>query len=360
MAKKKTKLDKMSKKERTSLAYALATNLAKHGKPQSPTNERKLTKGEENKKEKYMGKFKKAFDLEEINRIKEELKNPKKADLNKDGKLSSYEKTRGAAIEKAMQKEGELEEGLLSKLAGGVAILATLIAVGKINSSDSVIQDLKAKYEQADTQAEKDSLKNEIEARLIFLDTGVERVNEDLDIGHQDNEPRMLKKDLYRIAKYAAELYKMVDQFDVEGQEVDFPQWWQAKIITSKEAMVKAKHYLDGELAVDKIDNMLGILDESHTGNPNDKYVVRPCKNKKEPWAVWEGETRVKGFATKEEAQKFADKKNKEQGLSEEDKQHKVLSPAELDRLAALPPTDPSFKKDRRHKRLMKKKNEEI
>ena len=303
MAKKKTKLEKMSKKEKTSLAYALATNLAKHGKPQSPTNERKLTKGEENKKEKYMGKFKKAFDLEEINRIKEELKNPKKADLNKDGKLSSYEKTRGAAIEKAMQKEGELEEGLLSKLAGSVAILATLIAVGKINSSDSVIQDLKAKYEQADTQAEKDSLKNEIEARLIFLDTGVERVNEDLDIGHQDNEPRMLKKDLYRIAKYAAELYKMLDKFDVEGQEVDFPQWWQAKIITSKEAMVKAKHYLDGELQVDKIDNMLGILDEEQ----DDK------------------------------------------------KQHKVLSPKELDRLAALPPTDPSFKKDRRHKRLMKK-----
>ena len=184
MAKKKTKLEKMSKKEKTSLAYALATNLAKHGKPQSPTNERKLTKGEEKKKEKHVMKFKKAFDLEEIKRIKEELKNPDKADLNKDGKLSSYEKKRGAAIEKAVQKE-------------------------------------------------------------------------DLDVGHQDNEPKMLKADLYRIAKYAAELYKMVDQFDVEGQEVDFPHWWQAKITTSKEAMVKAKHYLDGQIKVDQIDNML-------------------------------------------------------------------------------------------------------
>ena len=93
MAKKKTKLDKMSKDEKTSLAYALATNLAKHGKPQTPKNERKLTKGEANKKEKHVMKFKDSFDLEE-------LKNPKKADLNKDGKLSSYEKTRGAAIEK--------------------------------------------------------------------------------------------------------------------------------------------------------------------------------------------------------------------------------------------------------------------
>ena len=41
--------------------------------------------------------------------FKEELKNPKKADLNKDGKLSSYEKTRGAAIEKAMAKEHHLK-----------------------------------------------------------------------------------------------------------------------------------------------------------------------------------------------------------------------------------------------------------
>jgi len=33
-----------------------------------------------------------------------ELENPKKADLNKDGKLSSYEKTRGAAIEKNLKE----------------------------------------------------------------------------------------------------------------------------------------------------------------------------------------------------------------------------------------------------------------
>lgn len=220
---KKTKLEKMSKKEKTSLAYALATNLAKYGKPQTPKNERQLTKDEMKKREKHMGKFKKAFSLEEIKQIKEELKNPRKADLNKDGKLSLYEKKRGGAIEKAMQKE-------------------------------------------------------------------------DMDLGHQDNEPQMLKADLYRIAKYAVELYKMVDQFDIEGQEVDFPQWWQEKIILSKEAMVKAKHYLDSELQVDKIDSML----------EDDKS----------------------------------------------DKEHKVLSTKELDRLAALPPTHPSHKKDSRYKRL--------
>jgi hypothetical protein len=36
--------------------------------------------------------------------IQDALKNPEKADLNKDGKLSDYEKKRGAAIEKSMDK----------------------------------------------------------------------------------------------------------------------------------------------------------------------------------------------------------------------------------------------------------------
>ena len=111
----------------------------------------------------------------------------------------------------------------------------------------------------------------------------------------------MLKADLYRIAKYASELYLMVDKFDDMEQEVDFPSWWQAKITLSKDYLVKAKHYLDGQLKVDQIDAMLG-----------------------------------------------------------EDEKPKVLSPKELDRLAALPPTDPSFKKDRRHKKLMKKLNAKV
>ena len=41
------------------------------------------------------------------------LKNPEKADLNKDSKLSSYEKKRGMAIEKAMAKQNraKLDKG---------------------------------------------------------------------------------------------------------------------------------------------------------------------------------------------------------------------------------------------------------
>jgi len=90
-------------------------------------------------------------------------------------------------------------------------------------------------------------------------------MQEDLDVGHQDNEPHMLKKDLYRIAKYAAELYKMMDNYDDQG-EVDFPHWWQGKIIKARDYIVKAKHYLDGEEKVDQIDAMLNEVNYSaHT-----------------------------------------------------------------------------------------------
>ena len=84
-----------------------------------------------------------------------------------------------------------------------------------------------------------------------------ENIGEDLDVGHQDDEPQMLKSDLYRIAKYAAELYKMMDKYD-QGGEVDFPHWWQGKVIKARDYMVAAKHYLDGEEKVDQIDAMLG------------------------------------------------------------------------------------------------------
>ena len=74
-------------------------------------------------------------------------------------------------------------------------------------------------------------------------------LKEDIDVGHEDNEPHMLKKDLYRASKYATELYQLVSQFDNMG-EVDFPHWWQAKIVSAKNNLIAAKHYLDGELKV--------------------------------------------------------------------------------------------------------------
>jgi len=86
-------------------------------------------------------------------------------------------------------------------------------------------------------------------------------LEEDLDLGHEDNEPHMLKADLYRIGKYAMELYKMVGQFEGE-QEVDFPHWWQAKIIEAKNMLVSAKHYLDFEIKEPQLDAMVDVASE--------------------------------------------------------------------------------------------------
>jgi hypothetical protein len=94
-----------------------------------------------------------------------------------------------------------------------------------------------------------------------------EPISEDLDIGHQDNEPHMIKAELYQIGKYAMDLYKMMDGFEGE-QEVDFPAWLQSKITTAKNMMSSVKHYLEFETKEPQIDAVVtaaseeGALDE--------------------------------------------------------------------------------------------------
>ena len=53
------------------------------------------------------------------------LKNPKKADLDKDGKLSGYEKKRGMAIEKAMSGKkfgGAMKNKPIKAVLGAIAL----------------------------------------------------------------------------------------------------------------------------------------------------------------------------------------------------------------------------------------------
>ena len=73
-------------------------------------------------------------------------------------------------------------------------------------------------------------------------------ISEDTDIGHQDNEPGMLRADLSVIERYADELGEMMAQFEESGEEIDLPHWWQTKIIKAKDYLVGAKHYLRAEL----------------------------------------------------------------------------------------------------------------
>ncbi|MCP4254682.1 MAG: hypothetical protein GY775_15025, partial [Candidatus Scalindua sp.] len=90
-------------------------------------------------------------------------------------------------------------------------------------------------------------------------------LDEDFDIGHEDNEPGMLKAELFHIGSYAMELYKMMDDLEGKG-EVDFPSWWQSKITTAKNNISGAKHYLEFELKEPTIDAVvdasIGVVDE--------------------------------------------------------------------------------------------------
>lgn len=106
-------------------------------------------------------------------------------------------------------------------------------------------------------------------------------LDEDIDLGHQDNEPHMVKAELYQIGKYAMELYSWLEEIEETGGEYDFPAWWQAKITTAKENISGAKHYLEFELQEPKIDATVDAMtgEEPHEGEPmmedkGDKHVV--------------------------------------------------------------------------------------
>ena len=169
--------------------------------------------------------------------VKDALQNPKKADLNKDGKLSDYEKKRGAAIEKNIGEVDATEKAASDKIGRG------------------------EEFTDDDAAAVADKMPK-IGKDKEFKLMGEEDLEEDLDLGHQDNEPHMLKGDLYRIGKYAMELYQMVDEFEGKG-EVDFPHWWQSKIIKSKDMLVSAKHYLDFEVKEPQIDAMVDVAQDT-------------------------------------------------------------------------------------------------
>lgn len=169
--------------------------------------------------------------------VKDALQNPKKADLNKDGKLSDYEEKRGAAIEKNIGEVDATEKAASDKIGRG------------------------EEFTDDDAAAVADKMPK-IGKDKEFKLMEDEDLEEDLDLGHQDNEPHMLKADLYRIGKYAMELYQMVDEFEGKG-EVDFPHWWQAKIIKSKDMLVSAKHYLDFEVNEPQIDAMVDVAQDT-------------------------------------------------------------------------------------------------
>ena len=165
----------------------------------------------------------------------EELKGgQKKLDVNKDGKISGEDF--------AMLRKGKMEEAI------DQAIVLTDKDHENLMKNGSVAVNVGG---QTVVVALKDF-------QVDMEDVEDYNLEEDLDLGHEDDEPHMIKAELYRIGKYAMELYQMVDQFEGEG-EVDFPAWWQAKITTAKNMVSSAKHYLEFELKEPEVDAMVGV-----------------------------------------------------------------------------------------------------
>ena len=100
----------------------------------------------------------------------------------------------------------------------------------------------------------------EIEDGVAYVNEGHMMPMDDLDVGHTDNEPHMLKKELARAGQMIQMLYRAVDKYDGQG-EVDFPQWWQKKIIQANAMLDSAFDYIDGEEMVAKIDAVIDNMD---------------------------------------------------------------------------------------------------
>lgn len=102
---------------------------------------------------------------------------------------------------------------------------------------------------EKDARKAKGMMEDEEDTNLPVADEVPEQpeAEGDLDVGHQDDEPDMLKNDVYDIAVYAAKLYKQLDKYDKSDGEVDFPHWWQGKVIKAREFISSAQHYLEAE-----------------------------------------------------------------------------------------------------------------
>ncbi len=148
-----------------------------------------------------------------------DLKNPKKADLNKDGKLSSYEKTRGSAIEKNMKEDISDD---ISKAEDEVATATQAKA-----DAESKVAD--ARKKKAD--AEKGALEE------------------------MDDEGRMAKSQMYKMKTYVDKLSMMLD----DGAQL--PAWVQAKLTKASSMMSAVFHYLDYE-AVRGQDSLMEHVDK--------------------------------------------------------------------------------------------------
>jgi hypothetical protein len=114
---------------------------------------------------------------------------------------------------------------------------------------------------------------------MMVRDAAIKKTmqKEDLDLGHEDDEPHMIKGELYKIAQNAIALYKMLEPFDKLSQEVDTPAWWQAKITKACTMLGSARSYLEFELKEPQIDAEIDSIQEDTI----DEKMTSPQKKKR-------------------------------------------------------------------------------
>ena len=174
-------------------------------------------------------------------------------DLDGDGDIDSddYLAARDAAIKKAMAKNENITEATDIEVIDILAEMLFKLSDGNTTARQAAFDVAKERGVSFNLVLQQYQKKG---GELQDID--FETLKEDLDVGHQDDEPNMLKKTLYRSAKMASMLYKELDKFDKFPTEVDFPNWWQAKIIKANDYLNAAFDYLDGEQQTAKMDAM--------------------------------------------------------------------------------------------------------
>jgi hypothetical protein len=262
--------------------------------------------------------------------VKNVLRNPELADRNRDGELSPWEKKVGAAIEKnttqneirvvsPYEPEDDDESSQGDWGSSDQAIMNRSIhrdlnepiefpgLTQTLSAVEEAVDFYWDDWEEYQTEEGRENLIRDAFQRYMgryfpdffrdmqaFLapidennnDNMMENyTNEDIDLGHTDNEPHMIKGELYQIGKYAMELYAALEELEEMGGEYDFPAWWQSKITTAKNNISGAKHYLEFELNEPKIDSAVDALtgEEYHEGEPMmEKKLTKAEKAKKE------------------------------------------------------------------------------
>jgi hypothetical protein len=183
-------------------------------------------------------------------RAKAELKNPgndgsKVYGLDKDGKRIHIKNINDVDKFKKFELDADLNEGYYG--SSDIDNIASTLGYDDI---DSFFNDNPGAVDAIMQWAE-----TVPDFGRMLQDAGM--MQEDLDLGHEDDEPGMLKGDLYKIGNYAMELYQMMDDLEGIDGEVDLPHWWQSKVTTAKNMISGAKHYLEFELKEPAIDSMV-------------------------------------------------------------------------------------------------------